>query len=108
MNRIMKFLERLGKIVLPLGVIFGSFAGTKGYAQQAQRLSNETLVIDNFQEDVAGGLPVGWYDRNGDHKVSQLDAKEQARYYYKVMENNGNKFLRYEGTEAMHLNFPLT
>lgn len=104
----MVFLEQTEKTIFLLGFILISVAGTKSYAQQSKWLSNGTFIIDNFQEDAVGRLPVGWYNRNGDHKVRQLNAKNKAYYHYKVMENNGNKFLRYDGIHAMHLNFPLT
>jgi hypothetical protein len=101
----MKFLEPAGKIILFVG--FMSIAGTI-YAQQARKLSSGVFLIDNFQEDSVGHLPTGWYDRNGDNKINQLDSAARATFHYKVKKSNGNKFLRYDGMNAMHLNFPLT
>jgi hypothetical protein len=104
----MKLLKRQRKIAISLGFIFVSIAATSSYAQQAKKLKNGTFLIDNFQEDTVGNLPAGWYNRDGGKKVSRLDAKTRARYHYEIKKSNGNKFLRYDGTEAMHLNFLFT
>ncbi len=104
----MKLLKRQRKIAISLGFIFVSIAATSSYAQQAKKLKNGTFLIDNFQEDTVGNLPAGWYNRDGGKKVSRLDAKTRARYHYEIKKSNGNKFLRYDGKEAMHLNFLFT
>lgn len=77
------------------------------YAQQTKWVGNGVFIIDNFQEDIPGKLPSGWYDRDVDHLVTKLSAKKRARYHYTVEKEDGNKFLRYSGTEAMHLTIPL-
>ncbi|HYW36446.1 MAG TPA: DUF3047 domain-containing protein [Balneolaceae bacterium] len=93
---------------LLVGFILIGGAAHKSCAQELKRLGDGKILIDNFQEDTTGHLPAGWYDRDGDKQTVNFNARERAKYHYKVMEEDGNKFLRYEGMEAMHLNFPLT
>jgi hypothetical protein len=96
------------KTILFAVFILAGMMVTSSNAQQARRLNDGAFLIDNFREDSVGYLPAGWYNRDGDIKIKQLDAEGRARYHYKVKESDGNKFLRYEGMEAMHINFPLT
>lgn len=80
------------------------------FAQEADSLkvlSDGTVVIDNFQEQKTGELPAGWYDRNATSQVVNEPAKEQQKYKYRVLQEGSNKYLHYQGTKAMHLNFPL-
>lgn len=77
-----------------------------GYAQNVQKLSDGSIILENFQQDPVGQLPKGWYDRNGDEQVAKQDSSIQAKYKYKVLQEGDNKFLRYDGMKAMHLNFP--
>lgn len=102
----MKSITNLGTIALLTCLLIVISTTESSRAQQAFRLENGTFVIDNFEEDAVGSLPTGWYNRNGDHKVTQLSPSERSKYHYTVMKNDGNKFLRYSGIEAMHLNFP--
>jgi hypothetical protein len=78
------------------------------YAQKLQKKDNGVIIIDNFQKDTMGHLPYGWYNRDGEKELVKLDAGEQSKYHYWIEQNRTNKFLHYEGTEAMHINFPLT
>lgn len=65
-----------------------------------------TVIIDTFENDSLGDLPEEWYNQNASIKPSE-NAKEASLFRYYIAEEMGNKFLRYHGTDARHLNFPL-
>jgi hypothetical protein len=70
-------------------------------------LDDETLLIEDFQEDEVGKLPYRWYDRDTNYRLQEYNETVKDTYKYQVLEENGNKFLRYEGSKAMHINLPL-
>lgn len=74
---------------------------------EVQRLDGGSLLLENFEDQQPGMLPEGWYDRDGNRQLREHTASEQESYKYAVMEENGNRFLRYEGTRARHINYPL-
>jgi len=76
-------------------------------ADSLKVLSDGTIIIDNFQNQKVGELPSGWYDRNATSEVVNESPKEQQKYKYRVLQEGSNKYLHYQGTKAMHLNFPL-
>jgi len=67
---------------------------------------NGTQIIDTFQDDSLGDLPEEWYNRDGKIKPAE-NAHEASLFRYYITEEKGNKYLKYEGTKARHLNFPL-
>lgn len=74
---------------------------------EVRRLNDGSLLLEDFEDQELGRLPRGWYDRDGNKPLLQHAPSEQEGYRYTVMEENGNRFLRYEGTRARHINFPL-
>lgn len=72
-----------------------------------QRLKSGAIMLENFENDQVGQLPEGWYDRDGNKQLKNHEPDERAKYKYRVRQENGNKFLQYEGQKAMHINFPL-
>lgn len=71
------------------------------------RTDDGSVVVENFENDPVGELPQLWYDRNGNKKLKNHDKDFREQYLYKVLSNSNNKFLRYEGTTARHISFPL-
>lgn len=65
------------------------------------------VVIEDFEGETFNELPLNWYDQRGDSKTQDFSDSERFKYKYRVVEEYGNHFLRYEGTKAMHLNYPL-
>ncbi|MEX0647981.1 MAG: DUF3047 domain-containing protein [Balneolaceae bacterium] len=65
------------------------------------------VYLEDFEKYETGGLPVEWYNRDGDRVPATYSGREREGYQYKVERENDNQFLRYAGTEAKHLNFPL-
>lgn len=63
------------------------------------------LLVENFESTQVGELPTGWYNR--DFTVQITSPEESFKYRYKVVEENGNRYLHYEDTDAHHMNFPL-
>ena len=78
---------------------------------QAQELirnkSNGSIVIENFEDDTVGELPQNWYDRDGNKKLINHTKDFSEHYLYKIRNSDDNKFLRYQGTTAKHISFPL-
>lgn len=65
-----------------------------------------TVIIDTFENDGLGDLPGEWYNRDG--KVKPAEDPEEAKLFrYYIIEEMNNKYLKYYGTKARHLNFPL-
>lgn len=83
------------------------FIPVKKSLAQLQKLSNGTIIIDNFQSDTLGKLPYGWYNRDGNVKAWLLKGQNRDMYKWQIKEQDGNKYLQYHGMKAMHLNFPL-
>lgn len=84
--------------------MFGLLVSSNLWSQQT---GNSTYIIDNFENDTTGSLPAGWYSRNASFELINGPDWEQDDYFYSVREEEGNKFLRFEGVTAKHINFPL-
>lgn len=74
---------------------------------QAEEKENGVLVLEDFESDFINVLPAAWYDRDGNAKLINHDPDFVKKYHYRVMEESGNKFLHYEGTNARHITYPL-
>lgn len=66
-----------------------------------------TVILEDFQQEETDKFPSHWYNRDGTNRVINYTEGLKDEYNYTVLEENGNKFLRYEGTGAKHINFPL-
>lgn len=96
------------RFYLLLAVMIVTVIPFQGVRAQLKMLKNGTVLIDNFQSDTVGSLPVGWYNRDGNKKPWLFDNPEQRDVYkWQIKESaDGNKYLQYDGSVAMHLNFP--
>lgn len=72
-----------------------------------QALKKVGFTVDDFENYTAGTIPDTWFNLSGDKQPALYDEKEKKEYKYKIVRERGNKFLRYEGKKAKHLNFPL-
>ena len=86
----------------------------EAFAQAVNELSsvalietNQGVLLDNFEKDEPGTLPASWLNRDGDGIPSTYTGKDRQEYQYEIVEEDGNRFLRYIGSNAKHLNFPL-
>jgi hypothetical protein len=71
-------------------------------------LAQQTHMLDDFESYSIGQVPNRWYDRDGTQPLDKYDQEErERRFKYYVTEEPGNQFLRFEGTKASHLNYPL-
>lgn len=68
---------------------------------------NGVVYLDDFEKYEKGSLPGEWYNRDGDRNPADYEGQIRVEYQYRVECENRNKFLRFEGREAKHLNFPL-
>lgn len=84
-----------------------SFAQYEGKATKPLEVKpNGTVIIDTFENDPVGGLPQEWWNQNVSIKPSE-NAEEAAKFRYFIEKEGSNKFLKYSGMKARHLNFPL-
>lgn len=65
------------------------------------------VYLENFQHYKVNSIPNEWYNRDGDNIPATYEEPYYSKYKYRVVEEDSNKFLRFEGIEAKHLNFPL-
>lgn len=79
-------------------------------AQQPRHLDSGDVLLENFENDTVGTLPYKWYDRDGNKRLVNYDKSFSRHYLYEVVESehsDPNKFLRYKGSRAKHINLPL-
>ncbi len=69
--------------------------------------SDGVIYLEDFQHYEVGTLPDEWYNRDGDAIPATYDESIKAEYTYSILKEGDNKFLRFEGKGAKHLNFPL-
>lgn len=99
------------KSFLQLFLFVGLLAGIPLHAQEAIntiRFGDDGIVyLEDFEHYDVGTIPDEWYNRDGDNIPATYDEPIRSEYLYSVEEENGTKFLRFEGVQAKHLNFPL-
>lgn len=97
------------KVLVSLFVIFFTslLCNENCYGQSDYSSDHEVHFLEDFQDDTVGHFPYGWYDRDGNKLLINHDPEEQRTYKYHIDQEGNNKFLRYEGTQAKHINFPL-
>lgn len=98
-----------GLLILIMGLSDGMGQDTERTPERTRfpTLDDGTVILEDFRDDEIGSLPRYWYNRDGDYRPIERDHDTRDQYQYRVMEENGKRFLRYEGTNALHLNLPL-
>jgi len=74
---------------------------------QPVHLDNGSVLLEDFEHDTVGTLPSNWYDRDGNKKLINHSESFTRNYLYKVDSEASNKFLRFKGSIAKHINLPL-
>lgn len=74
---------------------------------EVTKLPNGNVLLEDFDSYEPGTIPDTWYNQKGERRPAFYDEDEKEGYQYRVMAEGDKKFLRYEGSEAKHLNFPL-
>lgn len=70
-----------------------------------EKMPDGSWLVEDFEKDTVGQLPLRWYNRDVKRKANH---PEEAKLFdYTIEEENGNKYLHYEDTNARHLNIPL-
>ena len=87
-------------LLLLIFLIAGGFS-----LAEAQSIS--WIKIDDFESDSLGNVPSKWYNRDGEKKPAYYGEEESESYHYAISKEGDNQFLRYDGTDAKHLMFPL-
>lgn len=88
-------------------ILFVSEVQAQSSVNEITELPNGHILLEDFEDYQTGTIPEDWYNQKGERRPALYDEAEKSGYQYHVTEENGNKFLRYDGVEAKHLNFPL-
>lgn len=88
-------------------VLFFLLSIPLAFVGQPRQLDDGSILLENFEDDSVGGFPAEWYDRNGNARLIDHKPNVVKNYHYQVVEEEGNKFLRYAGVDAKHINYPL-
>lgn len=65
--------------------------------------SSGQIILEDFESEVPGTLPLKWYNRDGNAKPSTFEGDLRATYHYQIRREAGRTFLRYEGSGAKHM-----
>lgn len=75
---------------------------SQSFAQDKQEFR-----VENFEAELIGELPREWFNQKGNTSTITFDESLRNTYKYLIQQEDGNKFLRFEGTRGKHLNYPL-
>lgn len=99
---------------IPLFSVILALAFTSSLYSQPKEAINSihfgddgVVYLEDFEHYKEGTIPSEWYNRDGDAIPATYDEPIKSEYLYSVEQEDENKFLRFEGIEAKHLNFPL-
>lgn len=84
-----------------------SGAQAQHYNSDIKTFSDGTILLEDFESYAPGTIPDNWYNQKGTHRPARYGPKDKKGYKYRVREQDGNKFLRYEGEAAKHISLPL-
>ena len=82
------------------------------YIQSLTISENGGLMVEDFESDSLGQLPFNWFEQRGVNRPYLYTEEIKKDYFYQIIEegyskDEVNKFLRFHGVIAKHLNFPL-
>lgn len=100
-------MQRIISAILFTFLASVSLIHAQSSVNEVTRLSNGNVLLDDFENYATGTIPDTWYNQKGDHRPALYDPENKRDYQYSITESDGNKFLRYDGSQAKHLNFPL-
>ncbi|HLR26073.1 MAG TPA: DUF3047 domain-containing protein [Fodinibius sp.] len=66
-----------------------------------------SVLLEDFESYAKGTIPDNWYNQRGTGRPALYSSDNKSAYKYRIGEEDGNKFLRYEGKSAKHLSLPL-
>lgn len=89
-----------------------SMAQDTKYIQSLTISETGGLIVEDFESDSLGQLPYNWFEQRGVNRPYFYPEEIKNDYLYQITEeessmNEVNKFLRFNGVIAKHLNFPL-
>ncbi len=109
-------ISALGYFVLFLSLIM--LVTDKSKAQDTKYIHSLTtsedggLLVEDFEGDGVGQLPYNWFEQRGVNRPYNYPEDIKKDYLYRITDEQSpsskiNQFLRFDGTKAKHLNFPL-
>lgn len=85
----------------------GAYAQEREGINTITHLQDGTVLLTDFEDYEVNTIPRDWYNQKGGARPYTYSGAQKEEYKYRVVSENGNQFLRYEGSNAKHLNFPL-
>jgi len=67
----------------------------------------KVFEIENFEDEEVGKLPKRWFNQKGEAKPITYSGELRETYHYEVLEEEENKFLRFNGKRGKHMSYPL-
>ncbi len=96
------------RIFLLQTLLIALMSQTQVMAQAQIRFQeNGNIILDDFANETVGTVPSKWFVRDGNVKVRDLSPEKRSRYNYRISEDEGRRFIRYSGSDAMHIGLPL-
>lgn len=84
-----------------------AFAQDREGVNTITHLEDGTVLLTDFEDYEVNTIPSDWYNQKGEGRPYTFSGTRKEEYKYHIESENGNQFLRYEGSRAKHLNFPL-
>ena len=109
-------ISALGYFVLFLSLIMlvtdNSKAQDTKYIHSLTTSEDGGLLVEDFEGDSVGQLPYNWFEQRGVNRPYNYPEDIKKDYLYRITDEQSpnskiNQFLRFDGTKAKHLNFPL-
>lgn len=109
-------MSALGYVVLFLFLLLlvtdNSKAQDTKYIHSLATSEDGGLMVEDFEGDSVGQLPYNWFEQRGVNRPYNYPEDIKKDYLYRITDEQSpsskiNQFLRFDGTKAKHLNFPL-
>lgn len=75
--------------------------------QVSQEINEQEYIVETFESGSIGALPEGWYNHKGNTAIEDFSEDLRQTYKYQIMDEAGNKFLRFDGVNGKHMSYPL-
>lgn len=104
-------MKRLLQVIIISLLIFGGVNTLSAQDREGintiDHLDDGSVLLEDFESYEVGTIPSEWYNQKGEQRPVTYSPEDKREYKYSVETEDGNKFLRYDGVNAKHLNFPL-
>ncbi|MFA5669170.1 MAG: DUF3047 domain-containing protein [Balneolaceae bacterium] len=96
------------KYIKGLGLLLAFFTFQNTLVAQKSPRELSIFMIEDFENEEVGNLPANWYNQRGERRPIEFRGDLRKSYSYEVkQEEDGNKYLQFDGMKGKHLNYPL-